>query len=534
MRLTVHLRLMLFCAFCLIAIGGLAWVAIAVVHEASETTDGLVREDMADVWQLTDMDRSYREIKDLAFRIKAQLLLWDEIDAQFAQLTEDIDARWEAVLDNPRLRDWADENQAAHNDVLEFLNDLAEPIENRSYYSAGQVVDFQLYPAVDPMLTSIDEMRTAGRQRTVSGSQHLLDFLAQQQQWVAGGTIGSLLVVIMLTVWLRRTVTARLKVISDALRRMESNSDLSTSLPVSGRDEVTAVAAAINGLISKFQAFVGDVKDATGALRTRSSNLDEQADAVQTSTAHTNQQIRDVVTSMAAITDSAGHIEASARQSRQQVEDAASANQTVQRQLQQSEEAAEHAIEVIGRVASAIETLRGSSDRIEQVISVIAEIAEQTNLLALNAAIEAARAGESGRGFAVVADEVRSLSKRTGESTDQIRQWVNELVTQVDNAHGLLGEIRQAGDGSRETLGVLKARLMAFQQTLDDIKRFSTDVDNSIEAQRDEIGRVGRRTQALEQSSQGLKGHVSKTKTVSDQLREQSSSLESLIARFQV
>ncbi|WP_165855052.1 methyl-accepting chemotaxis protein [Marinobacter sp. JSM 1782161] len=534
MSLTVRMRLMVFSGFCLIALGGLAGLALSVVHEAKESTDRLVREEMADVWLLTDLDRSHRQLKDLAYKIKAQLLLWDEINAQFEQTSQAIREQWQQALDNPRMRSWAEENQADHDKVLELLKALKAPIDEQSYYSAGKVVDFQLYQAVDPMLQKIDEMRSAGRQVTDTGSDQLLTFLDQQQRFVLGGAAVALLVVMLLTYWLRRTVTTRLQVISDQLRAMESASDLSRTLPISGRDEVTSVAQAINGLLSKFREFVGDVTGSAVALRERSSNLDEQAEAVHSSTANTNRQIRDVVASMGAITASAGEIEQSARQTREQVEGAVRGNDDVQVQLRESEDAAEHAVEVIGRVAGAIEDLRGSSEKIEQVISVIAEIAEQTNLLALNAAIEAARAGEQGRGFAVVADEVRGLSRRTGESTDQIRQWVNELVEQVDHANGLLGETRQAGDSNRETLGTLKTHLGAMKQTFDDLMHFSNDVDQAILVQRDEIGRVGRRADALGESSQGLEEHAGKTKAVSDQLREQSSSLETLIARFQV
>lgn len=69
----------------------------------------------------------------------------------------------------------------------------------------------------------------------------------------------------------------------------------------------------------------------------------------------------------------------------------------------------------------AMDRVKESSSKINEIVKLISEISSQTNLLALNAAIEAARAGEAGKGFAVVADSITKLADRTVSGVKQIK-----------------------------------------------------------------------------------------------------------------
>ena len=529
---TVRSRILFFASLSLLAVFGLGSLSWSIITEAERASEQLIRNNLTESWLLEDLESDHRRLQDLAYKVKAQLLLWDEITTEFDAVSESIQAHWRAVSENALLAQWAADQSDQFQAVQDLLADLAPAIDEKSYYRVGQVVDFKLFPALEPMLAAIEERRRTSRERIDTGSRNLLDFLATQQIYLIAGSIVFLLAVLLMTWWLRATVILRLQGIERDLHEMERTSDLTRAPRLSGSDEVAGVCAALGGLVGRFEGFVGDVRRASMSLDQRSEALDQQAADVQTASDRTRSQIADVSHSMVVIADQVSAIEAASGNSADTVASAAAANGEVQAGLRDSEAGAEHAVEVIGRVSTAITSLGASTGKIEQVIGVIADIAEQTNLLALNAAIEAARAGNYGRGFAVVADEVRTLSRRTAESTTEIHQWVSDLVGGVTAVEGLLGEMSEAGEGNRRNLVVLKEHLVELGDRFGGLQRHTIEINDAVRAQRDEIDRVGRRTVALEGSADVLIQSVGNSRDISEALRQESLSMRQLIARF--
>jgi len=126
-----------------------------------------------------------------------------------------------------------------------------------------------------------------------------------------------------------------------------------------------------------------------------------------------------------------------------------------------------HSAELMEQVVAAMGRIKGSSEEIGQIISMIDDIAFQTNLLALNAGVEAARAGPAGRGFAVVASEVGNLAQRASQATLEIKTLVDDSGSHVNAGVDLV-------DRTGEALGQISTKVQQMDAVLTRVSEGST------------------------------------------------------------
>ena len=281
-----------------------------------------------------------------------------------------------------------------------------------------------------------------------------------------------------------RSINSRLGYLHSHLNQVVLNSgDLSASLNIDGKDEITAIA----GL---FNQFVANLKETFSQIPVFSENLEQTSK----NNAAISKQAYDLALAQQEKADEAleavQQMVVSTEEITSNIHIAASSAEEANKSVLKGKIAIENVGSSINILANKLQAsaevtkdLEENSQNISTVLDVIRGIAEQTNLLALNAAIEAARAGEQGRGFAVVADEVRTLASRTQDSTTQIQSLIERFQTNVKNTVNVMQESSSGASSTAEDALNATQVLDEITNTVNQIFELNTNIASASEQQ---------------------------------------------------
>jgi len=222
-----------------------------------------------------------------------------------------------------------------------------------------------------------------------------------------------------------KSITGPLEEAVDVARIVASG-DLRSQIDASFDDEPGQLLQALKQMNDSLHTTVGRVRTSTETISTASSEIAAGNQDLSNRTEAQASSLEETSSAMEQLTSTV----------KQNADNARQANQLV---VSASGVATEGG-QVVERVVETMGSIKDSSRKIADIISVIDGIAFQTNILALNAAVEAARAGEQGRGFAVVASEVRNLAQRSASAAKEIKTLIDDSVGKVDLGSRLVDE----------------------------------------------------------------------------------------------
>jgi methyl-accepting chemotaxis protein len=249
--------------------------------------------------------------------------------------------------------------------------------------------------------------------------------------------------------------------------------------------------------------------------------------------------VGEVLNGAASVHNASGEIAAASADLSQRTEEAAANLQQTAASMAQISAAAEHTTdqinsasgsvrenavaaarggEVIAQVVQTMDQIRGSSNKIGEIIGVIDGIAFQTNILALNAAVEAARAGEHGRGFAVVASEVRALAGRSATAAKEIKSLIGASIEQVNSGTGVVSD---AGQIMQTIVG-----------NADKVAKLIAHIAESAMQQSRSVNEVGLAVRSLDETTQQNAALVEQTSAAASALADQADNLSNEVSFF--
>ncbi|WP_108944954.1 methyl-accepting chemotaxis protein [Shewanella halifaxensis] len=323
--------------------------------------------------------------------------------------------------------------------------------------------------------------------------------------------------------------------VADMLQNIgEGEGDLRQRLPVEGDDELAQLAKGFNSFISKIQASVIEVAEASAQLSSSANDVSHQAQRTLEDSQLQKDQTIMVVTAINEMGATVNEIANNAAQAADTARAADTDSNNGQVVVTRARETINQLSNDVEQVGEVVESLAIHTKSIESILDVIRAVSEQTNLLALNAAIEAARAGEAGRGFAVVADEVRNLASRTATSTNEVQVMIDKLQTEATRAVEAMQQSRARSAAGVAAVDEASLSLTGISDRIGSISDMNIQVAAATEEQSTVVEDINRNISDINDITLRTADTAEDAAKASQSLIQLAHRLDSLVASFKV
>ncbi|HBV95707.1 MAG: chemotaxis protein [Peptococcaceae bacterium BICA1-7] len=329
----------------------------------------------------------------------------------------------------------------------------------------------------------------------------------------------SVIIGIILSVLLTRMIrNPIMEMVSGANKYAEG--DFRNEITVKSSDEIGELAQSLNVMQRSFKDIVQRLNNSSNQLADSAQQLASQAQQTSAGASETASTMNEIATTVDNMSQNTQEVSGQANLASQHADKGFQGIEMVTGQMQEISTSSM-------QVSKSIDTLNDAIIKIGQFVEVITNIADQTNLLALNAAIEAARAGDAGRGFAVVAEEVRKLAENSAQSTKEIKQLIEEIQDQSDQAV--------------KAMSVGAEKVKQGDQVVQDVGRSFAEIIKAVRELTDQVQNVAASAQQVSAGVQNVAGTteeqtaaMEEVSAATESLNKLAEELKSLVYKFKI
>lgn len=447
---------------------------------------------------------------DAVNKANAGLISASDAARDVAAARQTIQREWQAYMATtltPEESRLAQEADRLFGPANQSIDRLESHLRSLSGNVEGQLGEFDgpLYGTIDPISEKITELVDL-QLRVAKEVAEQADVQYQQAMAITSAMAVVAVVIAAFMGWsITRSITVPIHE-AVALANTVASGDLTSQIRPDGKDETADLLRALKAMNDSLVKVVAEVRQASDSIATGSAEI---ATGNADLSARTEAQASNLEQTAASMEEITATVNQNAETARQATEIARHAS-----------EVAEKGGVAVGQVVSTMHEIRGSSQKIADIISVIDGIAFQTNILALNAAVEAARAGEQGRGFAVVAGEVRTLAQRSASAAKEIKELIHNSVERVQAGSTLVGA---AGESVNDI--VVQVRR---------VSDLIAEITAASQEQAGGISQIGEAVQQLDQATQQNAALVEESAAAAESLKQQAARLSELVSVFKL
>ncbi|WP_413436800.1 methyl-accepting chemotaxis protein [Sulfuriferula sp. GW1] len=484
-NLSIKSRLIFVIGFLSMLLTGIGILGLVSLNSANSALKSVYEERMVTVGHLDEVVRLIN---------KNQLLVAESIVGQVGAFAEgpavvgkqmdeaekvikEIDQVWHAYTKtklSPEEKKLADSFVASR---IKYgrggLRPAMAALRAADYQQAGELVQGPMKDSYKVVRKNIDALIQYQMDQAKREFESTQSMYARVRNISIIAILAGVLLAAFIGTWLIRAISGPL---NEAVRIAKSVAagDLTQTIEVHSKDETGQLMQAMKDMNDSLAHIVGQVRTGTETIAVASRQIASGNADLSARTESQASSLEETASSMEELTSTV----------KQNAENARQANQLVV----SASDVAVKGGKVVGQVVDTMTSIKDSSRKIADIISVIDGIAFQTNILALNAAVEAARAGEQGRGFAVVAAEVRNLAQRSAGAAKEIKSLIEDSVDKVDVGGKLVDE---AGKTMEEIVNSVKR----VTDIMSEIAAASQEQSSGIEQVNQAVGQMDEATQ---------------------------------------
>lgn len=372
--------------------------------------------------------------------------------------------------------------KVAYEQMLKQLS--AEPYD----YELLDTIDERIIAMGETLSGQLDQVITTARKVIYRAERGAEKERARAATLLLAATLGGIAVAFFLGLIISGKVSGPVKKAAQFTQTI-AGGDLTNVLEIRQKDEIGAMAAAMNHMVAGLSGIFKDISTGVFTLNETVSNLSIISDRLKIGAEDLSKKSESVATGSRIMNEGISSISSCATQSSTNLsiltaamaEMDATVNE-IAKNTGKARTITRSAVEAAESASLKIHALGTEAEEIGQVTEVISEISGQTNLLALNATIEAARAGSAGKGFAVVATEIKALAGQT----DAAARDIAEKITRIQQStRGGVTEIGEISNVIREVDEIVSAISDAIEEQTVTSSQIAQNIAEAVQSVND-------------------------------------------------